>query len=146
LFHRETCWLLMPVSCSALNAVAGTDDFGPPLAEFALLADHNLAQRLLGLLLILLLIQLESWEAAVKSGFVEGTSSGKDQAIAIATLLGWLEFHKGRKSGTLNDTARACHAAYAAIWRPRITDAIEIMARGARSRWRRSSASPRRWG
>jgi hypothetical protein len=53
------------------------------------------------------LIQLESWEAAVKSGFVEGTSSGKDQAIAIATLLGWLEFHKGRKSGTLNDTARA---------------------------------------
>jgi hypothetical protein len=81
-------------------------------------AMHNLAQRLLGLLLILLLIQLESWEAALKSGFAPESSEKSPQVIDIAKLLGWIKFHSRNQSAQLNDTARACHAAYAAIQSP----------------------------
>jgi hypothetical protein len=77
--------------------------------------------------LILLLIQLESWEAAIKSGFAPSDNGKPPQPLAIAKLLGWIQFHSRDKTAQLNLTARACHAAYAAIWRPRITDAIEIM-------------------
>jgi hypothetical protein len=61
------------------------------------------------------LIQLESWEAAVKSGLVaSGRPENGTQAIDIARLLGWTRL-QGGKTQILNDTASACHAAYVLI-------------------------------
>jgi hypothetical protein len=59
------------------------------------------------------LIQLESWEAALKSGLLPIGNS--PQPIAIAKLLGWTIAQKGQKSLVMNKTARACHAAYSLI-------------------------------
>lgn len=39
------------------------------------------------------LIQLESWEAAIKSGFLISKKIGDPQPIEVATLLGWTEGH-----------------------------------------------------
>jgi hypothetical protein len=61
------------------------------------------------------LIQLESWEAAINSGLAPESSGKTSQPIEIAKLLGWIRFHSRDKAPQLNDTARACNAAYAAI-------------------------------
>jgi hypothetical protein len=37
------------------------------------------------------LIQLESWEAAIKSGFVSGIPEKKGQHIEVDKLLGWTD-------------------------------------------------------
>jgi hypothetical protein len=52
------------------------------------------------------LIQLESWEAALKSGLALWSQSKTHQAIEIAKLLGWTEQHG--ETPQLNRTARAC--------------------------------------
>jgi hypothetical protein len=54
------------------------------------------------------LIQLESWEAALKSGFIPESPGKAPQPIDIAKLLGWVEFHTRNQAAQLNDTARAC--------------------------------------
>lgn len=59
------------------------------------------------------LIQLESWEAALKSGFFPPVRRNLAQPIEVAKLLGWARISKG--SLQLNPTASACHAAYALI-------------------------------
>lgn len=56
------------------------------------------------------LIQLESWEAAIKSG-LSARAEKRYQPIDIARLLGWLDSNLSK----MNNTARACHAAYALI-------------------------------
>jgi len=66
------------------------------------------------------LIQLESWEAAVKSGLVRSASAEQaSQPLEIAKLLGWTVSHKDNRAErtnlVMNDTARACAAAYALI-------------------------------
>src|SRR6516225_8950261 len=43
------------------------------------------------------LIQLESWEAALKSGFSDDDSSSSYHALGIAKLLGWVRYPGGRK-------------------------------------------------
>jgi hypothetical protein len=48
------------------------------------------------------LIQLESWEAALKSGFAPLHSGNRPQQVEIARLLGWLEFHGSAKTPQLN--------------------------------------------
>lgn len=60
------------------------------------------------------LIQLESWEAAIKSGHVSGTPEKRGYHLEIANLLGWTDVQAGG-TPVLNDTARACHAAYTLI-------------------------------
>jgi thiamine monophosphate synthase len=60
------------------------------------------------------LIQLESWEAAIKSGLTSRIPGKLPQPIDIATLLGWTRLHAGQTL-MLNDTAEACRAAYALI-------------------------------
>jgi hypothetical protein len=60
------------------------------------------------------LIQLESWEAAIKSGFGSLVKEQKAQPIAIAGLLGWTRVNVNG-SVILNGTAEACHAAFALI-------------------------------
>lgn len=62
------------------------------------------------------LIQLESWEAAIKSGLVRAAPRKEAQPIDIASLLGWTRLRTAAE-GTLqlNDTASACHSAYALI-------------------------------
>jgi hypothetical protein len=60
------------------------------------------------------LIQLETREAAIKSELICGGAEKNHQPIEIATLLGWTR----RRSDdviVLDDTARACQAAYAPI-------------------------------
>ena len=65
------------------------------------------------------LIQLESWEAAIKSNLLPERSGKNAQALDIAKLLGWTEVsHPEREEDSglqLNNTARACAAAYALI-------------------------------
>lgn len=56
------------------------------------------------------LIQLESWEAAIKSG-LSGRPEKAPQPTDIANLLGWLRGNPSK----MNDTASACNAAYALI-------------------------------
>jgi hypothetical protein len=60
------------------------------------------------------LIQLESWEAGIKSGLLPDRSGKGPQAIDIALLLGWTELHQ-QETPQLNATARACQSAYALI-------------------------------
>lgn len=63
------------------------------------------------------LIQLEAWEAALKSGIVMSNSPRGEreiQAIDIAKLLGWTTI-QGERTIILNATARACHSAYSLI-------------------------------
>lgn len=60
------------------------------------------------------LIQLESWEAAIKSGLLSVRTESGAQAIDIALLLGWTR-SQGGKTQILNNTASACHAAYTLI-------------------------------
>jgi hypothetical protein len=72
-------------------------------------------QLLLWFLVGLLLIQLESWEAALKSGLVPFRNGNAPHTIEIAKLLGWIEFHGGSETPQLNLTAGACNAAYAAL-------------------------------
>lgn len=60
------------------------------------------------------LIQLESWEATVKSGLLSTRVEKTPQPIEIAKLLGWVRI-QGGKTTILNQTAEACHAAYALI-------------------------------
>jgi len=60
------------------------------------------------------LIQLESWEAAAKSGILLGQKNSL-QHFDIARLLGWTRPHSDGKHEALNDTAAACHAAYSLI-------------------------------
>jgi len=64
------------------------------------------------------LIQLESWEAASKSGLVRPCAHGREpQAVEIAKMLGWTDAKtRGvQVSQMMNQTARACAAAYALI-------------------------------
>jgi len=61
------------------------------------------------------LIQLESWEAALKSGLVSGVAEKRTQHIDAAKLLGWTRIQSGTGTVIINDTASACHAAYALI-------------------------------
>jgi len=64
------------------------------------------------------LIQLESWEAASKSGLVHSSADEREpQAIDIAKILGWTETNTqgGRATPVMNPTARACAAAYSLI-------------------------------
>ena len=65
------------------------------------------------------LIQLESWEAASKSGLVLSAKADREpQPIEIAKTLGWtvIKEQEGRPpNNVMNDTARACAAAYALI-------------------------------
>lgn len=61
------------------------------------------------------LIQLESWEAAIKSRLVPFAKGGSPQPIDVAKLLGWTRVHDKNGSIQLNSTASACHAAYALI-------------------------------
>jgi ParB family chromosome partitioning protein len=61
------------------------------------------------------LIQLEAWEAGIKSGLFSGRPEKRRQPIDIARLLGWTRFRGDSKTELLNDTAEACHAAYALI-------------------------------
>jgi hypothetical protein len=60
------------------------------------------------------LIQLESWEAAIKSGLVSSTKEKRHQSVAIASLLGWTRVQDGQ-TPILNNTAAACHSAYTLI-------------------------------
>jgi ParB family chromosome partitioning protein len=60
------------------------------------------------------LIQLESWEATLRSGLVSRSLDRNRQAIEIATLLGWLVDGK-RDHPVMNATAEACDAAYTLI-------------------------------
>jgi len=60
------------------------------------------------------LIQLESWEAALKSGLLARVGAKSPEAIEIARLLGWLELREDNYT-RLNHTARACQAAYGLI-------------------------------
>lgn len=60
------------------------------------------------------LIQLESWEAAVRSGLVSATAEKDAQPIEVARVLGWTRL-QGGSTPILNETASACHAAYALI-------------------------------
>jgi hypothetical protein len=51
------------------------------------------------------LIQLESWEAALTSGFARPESPGQTpQALEVAKLLGWVRFHSRDKTAQLNLT------------------------------------------
>jgi hypothetical protein len=50
------------------------------------------------------LIQLGSWEAALKSGFAPVRNGKPPQPIEIAKLLGWVQFHGGAKTPQLNLT------------------------------------------
>lgn len=59
------------------------------------------------------LIQLESWEAAMKSGLFPACAGKTPDAIDIARLLGWTELREDNQQ--LNATARACQAAYGLI-------------------------------
>lgn len=61
------------------------------------------------------LIQLESWEATIKSGLVPSTLGKKVQPLEIATLLGWTDIQSKHGHRQLNHTALACNAAYALI-------------------------------
>lgn len=61
------------------------------------------------------LIQLESWEAAAKSGLISREREKPPQALDIARLLGWTDPHSDGKHDAMNQTARGCHAAYALI-------------------------------
>jgi hypothetical protein len=61
------------------------------------------------------LIQLESWEAALKSGLAFGTPNKTPQAIDIARLLGWTRRASQGGHAIVNDTAAACYSAYALI-------------------------------
>jgi hypothetical protein len=65
------------------------------------------------------LIQLESWEAASKSGLVQSVKRDREpQAVDIAKMLGWtvIQAQEGRlPHPIMNETARACAAAYALI-------------------------------
>jgi hypothetical protein len=61
------------------------------------------------------LIQLESWEAASKSGLVSSRAHEREpQAVDIAKMLGWTDAN-AQGSQIMNQTARACAAAYALI-------------------------------
>ena len=62
------------------------------------------------------LIQLESWEAAIKSGLCRATQRQEPQPFEIADLLGWTRLRSSKDERLqLNDTASACHAAYVLI-------------------------------
>jgi len=63
------------------------------------------------------LIQLESWEAAIKSGFLGQQGVQNLKAIDIAVLLGWTKSRSGERADELhmNRTAEACNAVYALI-------------------------------
>jgi hypothetical protein len=61
------------------------------------------------------LIQLESWEAALKSGLVPSVLGKTHQPIEIAKILGWTDIHSKSSSAQLNHTALACNAAYVLI-------------------------------
>jgi hypothetical protein len=58
------------------------------------------------------LIQLEAWEAAIRSGLLP-ECSGKRQVIDIARLLGWIRPRGDttRDGMKINDTVSACHTA-----------------------------------
>jgi hypothetical protein len=58
------------------------------------------------------LIQLNAWEAARR--LFSATQEKPIEAIDVARLLGWTRI-QGGKYHILNDTASACHAAYALI-------------------------------
>jgi hypothetical protein len=60
------------------------------------------------------LIQLETWEAAIKSGLVLFAKSDGRQPIAVARFLGWDRPNKDGRT-TMNATASACNAVYALI-------------------------------
>ena len=60
------------------------------------------------------LVQLETWEAAIKSGLLRASSAESNQAIEIASILGWNQL-RDDKTLRLNGTARAANAAYALI-------------------------------
>lgn len=61
------------------------------------------------------LIQLESWEAALKSKLVPHRSGKTPQSIDVARLLGWTVIHSKNGSIQLNHTARACGAVFALV-------------------------------
>jgi ParB-like nuclease domain len=64
------------------------------------------------------LIQLEAWEAALKSGLLSVRAEKVPQPFEIAKLLGWTAAHKERGGAStlvMNETARACAAAYPLI-------------------------------
>lgn len=61
------------------------------------------------------LIQLESWEAAIKSALLPSFDGKMGQPIEVAKLLGWTEQHTKHGGAQLNATAMACHAAYSLI-------------------------------
>ena len=59
------------------------------------------------------ILMLETWEATHK--FLSGNAGRSPQAIEIASLLGWTQMQTVRDTAQLNDTARACNAAFALI-------------------------------